>query len=91
MSDESSSFRTWTPEVYENLHSLLLHVSEGIDAPLNQLAELLEVCFSVFDNVLQNPVPAESDRTKLLAGSLLYISLMGRFSQTRGLRVQDER
>lgn len=65
--DQESSFRTWTPEVYETLHSTLLTLSEGVETPLNQLAELLETCFPIFNNVLQNPVPAESDRTKLLA------------------------
>jgi len=65
--DQESSFRTWTPEVYETLHNTLSTLSEGVEAPLNQLAELLEICFPIFNNVLQNPVPAESDRTKLLA------------------------
>jgi hypothetical protein len=65
--DQESSFRTWTPEVYEILHNTLSTLSEGVEAPLNQLAELLEICFPIFNNVLQNPVPAESDRTKLLA------------------------
>lgn len=61
------SFRTWTPQVYEALHQTLSNLSEGIDASLNQLAELLEIFFPVFDTVLQNPAPEEADRTKLLA------------------------
>jgi hypothetical protein len=65
--DQESSFRSWTPEVYETLHSTLSNLLEGLDAHLNQLAELLEICFPIFNNVLQNPVPAEADRTKLLA------------------------
>ena len=62
-----TSFRTWTPEVYQNLHKSLLQIAEGLDAPLNQLAELLDLTFPVFINLLQNPAPAEADRTKLLA------------------------
>jgi hypothetical protein len=65
--DQQPSFRTWTPEVYETLQNILTTLSEGVEAPLNQLADLLEICFPVFSNVLQNPLPAESDRTKLLA------------------------
>ena len=68
-----ASFRTWAPEVYKSLHSSLSSLSEGVETPLNQLAELLELCFPVFNNILQNPLPAEADRTKLLAGSPLYI------------------
>ena len=61
------SFRTWTPEVYKALHQSLSTLSEGVEIPLNTLSELLEICFPVFNNVLQNPIPVESDRTKLLA------------------------
>ena len=61
------SLRTWTPEVYETLQNTLSSLSEGVEPPLNQLAELLEICFPIFNNVLQNPRPAETDRTKLLA------------------------
>lgn len=64
---EQPSFRTWTPEVYETLHSTLSSLTEGVEPPLNQLAELLEICFPVFSNVLQTPAPVESDRTKLLS------------------------
>ena len=64
---EDHPFRTWTPEVYQSLHTILSQLSDGIEAPLNQLSELLEICFPVFKNVLQNPLPAETDRTKLLA------------------------
>jgi hypothetical protein len=63
----AENFRTWTPEIYETLHKLLLHLSQGIEAPLNQLAELLELVFPVFSSVLRNPLPSEEDRTKLLA------------------------
>ena len=65
--DQQLSFRTWTPEVYETLHNTLSSLSEGVEAPLNQLAELLEICFPIFNSVLQNPLPAETDRAKLLA------------------------
>lgn len=65
--DRLSSFRTWTPEVYETLHNILTALSEGVEAPLNQLAELVEICFPIFNDVLKNPVPAEADRTKLQA------------------------
>jgi len=58
-------FKTWTPELYEKLHASLTHISEGIEVPINQLAELLETCFPVFSNVLQNPAPSEDDRKKL--------------------------
>ena len=61
------SFRTWTPEVYETLHNTLTQISEGATAPLNQLAELLEICFPVLQNVLEIPSPSEADRTKLLS------------------------
>ena len=61
------SLRTWTPEVYETLYQTLSTLSQGVEAPLNKLSELLEICFPVFNNVLQNPIPAESDRAKLLA------------------------
>src|ERR1700735_5214926 len=63
-----ASFRTWTPEVYESLHATLTQLSEGIEAPINQLAELLEISFPVFNTVLQNPAPSETDRAKLLTG-----------------------
>jgi hypothetical protein len=65
--DQLPSFRTWTPEVYETLQNTLLSLSEGVEAPLNQLAELLEICFPIFNNIVQNPLPAEADRTRLLA------------------------
>ena len=74
--DLESSFRTWTPDVYETLHGILTNLSEGVDTPLNQLAELLDICFPIFSNVLQNPLPAESDRTKLLARTLLKVSVI---------------
>jgi hypothetical protein len=61
------TFRTWTPEVYETLHNTLIQISEGAAPPLNQLAELLEICFPVFQNVLEIPPPSEVDRTKLLS------------------------
>ena len=71
MMDQYPSFRTWTPEVYETLHNTLSTLAEGsIEAPLTQLSELLEICFPIFNNVLQNPLPAETDRTKLLARTL---------------------
>ena len=66
MSTEGS-FRPWSPEVYETLHNTLSQISDGAAVPLNQIAELLETCFPVFNNVLQNPTPSEADRTKLLA------------------------
>jgi hypothetical protein len=65
------SFRPWSHEVYETLHNTLSQVSEGSAAPLNQIAELLDICFPVFNNVLQNPTPSEPDRTKLLARMVL--------------------
>ena len=65
--NQQPSLRTWTPEVYETLQNTLSSLSEGVEAPLNQLAELLELCFPIFNNVVQNPPPAEADRTKLLA------------------------
>jgi hypothetical protein len=64
------SFRTWTPEVYETLHNTLTQISEGAAVPLNQLAELLETCFPVFQNVLEIPSPSEADRNKLLSRTL---------------------
>ena len=83
--DLESSFRPWAPEVYETLHKILTHLSEGVDTPLNQLAELLEICFPVFSKVLQNPLPAESDRTKLLASTLLKVPVTNvRNIETRG-------
>jgi len=72
---DSNPFRTWTPEVYETLHKSLSHISEGIDAPLNQLSELLDLVFPVFSNVLQNPPPSEADRAKLLAGTCKFESM----------------
>lgn len=69
------SFRPWAPEVYETIHNSLSQVSEGVAAPLNQIAELLEICFSVFNNVLQNPTPSEADRTKLLARMTFVLTL----------------
>jgi hypothetical protein len=83
---ESSSFRTWTPDVYETLHNALISLSEGVDMPLNQLAELLEICFPIFSNVLQNPLPAESDRTKLLARTVLKVPVTNVSDiETRGI------
>ena len=55
------------PEVYRDLHSTLTNISDGIEAPLNQLSDLLDQCFPIFSSVLHNPPPAETDRTKLLA------------------------
>jgi hypothetical protein len=49
------------------LHSTLTNISEGIEAPLNQLSDLVEQCFPIFSSVLQNPLPVEADRTKLVA------------------------
>ena len=74
--DLESSFRTWTPDVYETLHNILTSLSEGVDTPFNQLAELLEICFPIFSSVLRNPLPAESDRAKLLARTLLKVSVI---------------
>lgn len=65
--NEGPSLHTWTPEVYGTLYNILSNLINGVEAPLNQLTELLEICFPVFKNVLQNPAPAESDRTKLQA------------------------
>jgi hypothetical protein len=67
------SFRTWTPEVYETLHTTLVRLSEGIETPLNQLSDLLDSCFPIFNNVLQNPAPSEDDRKKLCAGMLYLV------------------
>ena len=73
-------FKTWTPEVYEKLHTSLTHISEGVEVPINQLAELLETCFPVFSNVLQNPAPAEEDRKKLQ--NRKYLFLLGIFANS---------
>ena len=77
--DQQLSFRTWTPEVYETLHNTLSSLSEGVEAPLNQLAELLEICFPIFNNVISNPSPAEADRTELLARTVLMCLLLSLF------------
>jgi len=70
---DSNLLRTWTPEVYETLHKSLVHISEGVEGPLDQIAELLDLVFPVFNDVLQNPPPSEADRTKLLAGKLINL------------------
>ena len=72
---DDAAFRAWTPTVYETLHATLSSLSEGIETPLTQLAERLEVCFPVFQNILQNPVPAEADRKKLLSRNALFLGL----------------
>jgi nuclear pore complex protein Nup205 len=64
---ETSPLRTWTPAVYETLQSSLAQLEDGVEAPLSQLAELLDICFPVFQTVLHNPPPSEADRQKLLA------------------------
>ena len=65
---ETSPLRTWTPAVYETLQADLTQLAErAVDAPLSQLAELLDICFPVFHSVLQNPPSSEADRQKLLA------------------------
>jgi len=80
------SFRSWSPEVYETLHNTLSQVSEGAAAPLNQIAELLEICFPQFNNVLQNPAPSEADRTKLLA-RIRSLDCVADFSDSKSGRI----
>jgi hypothetical protein len=64
---ETSPLKTWSPVVYETLQTSLAQLEEGVDAPLSQLAELLDIAFPVFQNVLHSPPPSEADRQKLLA------------------------
>jgi nuclear pore complex protein Nup205 len=64
---ETSPLKTWSPAVYETLQTSLAQLEEGVDAPLSQLAELLDIALPVFQNVLQSPPPSEADRQKLLA------------------------
>jgi hypothetical protein len=70
---ETSPLKTWSPAVYETLQTSLAQLEEGVDAPLSQLAELLDIAFPVFQNVLQSPPPSEADRQKLLARIPLHL------------------
>jgi len=73
-----------------SLHSTLTNISEGIEAPLNQLSDLLEQSFPIFSSVLQNPPPAEADRlTKLIARTrCLLSSLVTKHVATVGSSLQ---